>query len=84
MTFPSNPLKLNFKNNKYIRAFDQLFEALDFSRDNTGNGITREGFKNGQCIFAFDLTPGEDDCGNFDLMKEGTTSIEITFSEKNS
>ena len=80
VTFPSHPFKLDFKNNKYIRAFDQLFEALDLARDNNGNGIN--GFKNGQCLFAFDLTPDEDDSGHWDLIKEGTTSIEISFAER--
>ena len=82
VTYPSQPLKLDFKKNKYIRAFDQLFEALDIARDNNGNGITREGYKDGQCLFAFDLTPDEDDSGHWDLIKEGTTSIEISFGEK--
>ncbi len=81
-TFPAHPLKLDFKNNKYIRAFDQLFESLDMARDNQGNGITRLDFKNGKCFFAFDLTPDEDDNGHWDLIKEGTTSIEISFAEK--
>jgi hypothetical protein len=81
-TFPAHSLKLDFKNNRYVRAFEQLFEALEISRDNKGNGITRAGFKNGQCLFAFDLTPDEDDSGHFDLIKEGTTSIEISFDEK--
>ena len=82
MTFPTHPFKLDFKNNQYIRAFDQLFEALDLARDNKGNGITREGFKNGQCLIAFDLTPDEDDSGHWDLIKEGTTSIEISFADR--
>lgn len=81
-TFPAHSLKLDFKNNRYVRAFEQLFEALDIARDNKGNGITRMGFKNGQCFFAFDLTPDEDDNGHFDLIKEGTTSIEISFDDK--
>lgn len=81
-TYPSHSLKLDFKNNRYIRGFEQLFQALDIARDNKGNGITRDGFKNGQCLFAFDLTPDEDDGGHFDLIKEGATSIEISFSDK--
>lgn len=81
-TFPSQPLRLDFKNKKYLRAYNQLFEALDIARDNRGNGITREGYKSGQCLFAFDLTPDEDDNGHWDLIKEGATSIEITFGEK--
>lgn len=81
-TFPCHPMRLDFKNNRYIRAFDQLFEALDLAKDNKGNTISRKHFKEGQCFFGFDLTPDEDDSGHWDLIKEGATSIEISFSEK--
>jgi hypothetical protein len=81
-TFPAHPLKMDFKNDKYIRAYDQLFEALDIAKDNKGNVISRQHFKYGQCFFAFDLTPDEDDSGHWDLIKEGTTSVEISFAEK--
>ena len=80
-TFPAHPLKLDFERNKYIRAYDQLFDALDIARDNKGNYITRADFKTGKCYFAFDLTPDEDDSGHWDLIKEGTTSVELTFAQ---
>lgn len=82
VSFPSHPFRLDFKNNRYLKAYDQLFEVLDMARDNKGNGVTREGFKNGRCLFAFDLTPDEDDSGHWELIKDGSTSIEITFTEK--
>ena len=81
-TFPLQPLNVDFKNNLYINAYNQLFEALDLARDNKGNGINRSDFKNTHCIFAFDLTPDEDDNGHWDLIRDGTTSIDIKFSEK--
>ncbi|MCP3667698.1 MAG: hypothetical protein GY696_35275 [Gammaproteobacteria bacterium] len=38
-------------------------------------------FKNGICIFAFDLSPDEDDGGDhWDLVKEGETTVNIQFS----
>jgi hypothetical protein len=80
-TFPQQPLNVDFKNNIYIQAYNQLFEALDQSRENKGNIISRADFKNTHCIFAFDLTPDEDDSGHWDLVREGTTSIDIKFSD---
>uniref|UniRef100_A0A915JME0 Uncharacterized protein n=1 Tax=Romanomermis culicivorax TaxID=13658 RepID=A0A915JME0_ROMCU len=80
-TFPSHPLKLDFANNKYIHAYDQLFEVLDMAKDNKGNMISRENYKYGQCYFPFDLTPDEDDSRHWDLIKEGSTSIELTSAE---
>uniref|UniRef100_A0A915J2Z7 Uncharacterized protein n=1 Tax=Romanomermis culicivorax TaxID=13658 RepID=A0A915J2Z7_ROMCU len=43
--------------------------------------ISRENYKYGQCYFAIDLTPDEDDCGHWNLIREGSTSIELTFAE---
>ncbi len=38
-------------------------------------------FKNGICIFVFDLPPDEDDGGDqWDLFKEGETTVNIEFS----
>lgn len=80
-TFPTQPLNTDFNNNKFINAYNSLFEALDLSHDNKGNLISRELFQTSHCLFAFDLTPDEDDNGHWDLIREGTTSIEILFGE---
>lgn len=58
-----------------------MFEALDLAHDNKGNNISISDYASSHCIFAFDLTPDEDDNGHWDLVSEGTTSIEINFSE---
>jgi hypothetical protein len=81
-TFPAQPMQVDFKNDVYVSAFNQLFEALDFARDNRGNTISRVDYKATHCLFAFDLTPDEDDNGHWDLIKEGTTSLHIKFSDK--
>jgi len=52
---------------------------MDLAKDNKENVINREDFKNTHCIFAYDLTPDEDDNGHWDLIKQGT-SIDIKFS----
>lgn len=81
-TFPAQPLHVDFKSNVYITAFNQLFEALDMARENKGNSINRTDYKNTHCLFAFDLTPDEDDNGHWDLIREGTTSLDIKFADK--
>lgn len=81
-TFPAQSLHVDFKNDLYMNAYNQMFEALDIARNNKGNCINRSDFKNTHCLFAFDLTPDEDDSGHWDLIKEGTTSIDIKFSDK--
>ncbi len=80
-TYPSKPLTTDFANNRYIRAFVQLFEGLGICDDNKGNTVNLNKFKNGICIFAFDLSPDEDDGGDhWDLVKEGETTVNIQFS----
>uniref|UniRef100_A0A915I2N4 Uncharacterized protein n=1 Tax=Romanomermis culicivorax TaxID=13658 RepID=A0A915I2N4_ROMCU len=59
-----------------------LFETLDMAKDNEGNGISRLNFKNGQCHLAFDFTPDEDDSGHWDLIRDGSTSIELMFADR--
>jgi hypothetical protein len=81
-TFPAFPLRVDFKNNKYIHAYTQLFEALDQAHADKGNLISIADYNSSHCIFAFDLTPDEDDNGHWDLITEGTTSIELSFSDK--
>jgi len=73
-SFSLQPLNIDFDDNIYIDAYNQLFEALDLARDNKGNLKNREDFKNTHRIFAFELTPDEDDNGHWDLIKQGTTS----------
>jgi len=82
VTFPSYPVKLDFENDKFLLAYNQLYETLDLARDNKGNALSRKDYKNGACFFAFDLTPDEDDSGHWDLIREGSTSVEVTFSDQ--
>ena len=80
-TYPTKPLTMDFANDRYTRAFVQLFEGLGISDDNKGNGINLKKFKSGTCLFAFDLSPDEDDGGDhWDLVKEGETIVNIHFS----
>ena len=78
--FPAKPLSMDFANNLYTRAFVQLFEGLGISDDNKGIGIGLKEFKDGHCLFAFDLSPDEDDGNHWDLIKQGETSINIQFA----
>jgi len=78
-TVPARPLSPDFANQKYTRAFCQLFEGMGMSGENKGNGIDLKSFANGWCLFCFDLSPDQDDGGHWDLAKEGSTAINIQF-----
>jgi hypothetical protein len=80
--YPAKPLTMDFEHSRYTRAFIQLFEGLGISDDNKGNTVNLTKFKNGICVFAFDLSPDEDDgSDHWDLVKEGATTVNIHFAE---
>lgn len=76
---PFKPLTMNFLGNQYMRAFTQLFEGLGIAGEDKGNGIDMHKFASGSTLFAFDLSPDEDDGGHWDLVKEGATCINMKF-----
>ena len=78
--YPAKPLTMDFANNLYTRAFVQLFEGLGISDENKGINIDMKKFKSGICLFAFDLSPDEDDGNHWDLIKDGATTINIQFA----
>jgi hypothetical protein len=79
--YPQKPITIDFGANNFMQAFVQLFEGLGIADENKGNAVNLSNFKTGHCIFAFDLSPDEDDGGDhWDLVKEGETMINIHFS----
>ena len=78
--YPAKPLTMDFDENLYTRAYVQLFEGLGISDDNKGINVNMKKFKNGLCLFAFDLSPDEDDGNHWDLIKQGSTSVDIQFA----
>ena len=77
------PLQLEFKNQKYMRAYDGLFHAFNKSYGDSGTDITYEDFKEKYPIFCFDLTA--DGCGNsgehFELLKQGNLRLKLHFDQ---
>ena len=79
---PSKPLQPDFQNDRFIRSYMRLFNQTGQYYRDTGNGISREHFKNGCALFVFDLTP-QLDSGEvgFELIKHGNLRIEIHFAQ---
>lgn len=83
-SFPSYPLRLNFSKNIYLKAYNGLFEGIDYTHPNQGNGIMPYNYKGGQCIFVFDLTPDAVANDHWQLLQEGVTSLELLFANGDS
>ena len=78
---PSKPLQPDFENDRFIRSYMRLFSQTGQHYRNTGNGISRDQYKNGCALFAFDMTPQTDSSdASFELIKHGNMRLEIHFS----
>lgn len=71
---------LDYKNNNYIRAFHDTQEHLGFAYTSESNGITYSMFKTGWCIYVFNLTNSQEDSQAFELIKDGSTTVTIRFT----
>ena len=78
---PSKPLQPDFTNDRFVRSYDRLFTQTGQYYRDTGNAISREQYKDGCALFAFDLTPQMDSSEiDFELIKHGKICIEIHFA----
>ena len=75
------PMNLDFREQKYMRAYNGLFHVLNKSYADSGSDITYSDFAEGYSLFCFDLTA--DGCGNsgshFELAKQGNLRLKMHF-----
>jgi hypothetical protein len=71
------PISCDFANNLYMRAYHNMYAAMNKSYDDKDLDISMSDFKNMYPMFCFDLT--SDSCGNtsehFELERKGTLRI---------
>ena len=79
--YPREPLEMDFPNNRYMRPYVQLYESMGQAKENMGNYISLEEFKASHCLFVFDLSPDEQDGSHWDLIKDGSVTVEAEFNE---
>ena len=73
------PLELNFDTDQYLHGYMSLFSGMGKMYKDEGTDIQREDFKNGYAIYAFDLTPDLSDGDHFNLIKDGSVRVDMTF-----
>nr|CAD2162463.1 unnamed protein product [Meloidogyne enterolobii]CAD2187383.1 unnamed protein product [Meloidogyne enterolobii] len=79
--YPQASYDFDYKNGRYVRAFHDMNESTGLANSSENNGITYQQYGRTHCIYVFNLTnSGEDNSGTFDLIKNGTTAINIKFS----
>jgi hypothetical protein len=80
--YPSAPYNLDFTGNRFIRAFHDMNEGIGMVGSTESNGISLAKYKDGWTFFVFNLTNSQEENPCFDLIKNGTTSINIKFSQQ--
>ena len=80
---PFKPLQLSYTDDtiRYIEAYLAMFSGTGKLFYDTGNGISRDDFKDGYALYAADLTP--DMCGSsdhFNVVQRGNLALNIKFT----
>lgn len=80
--YPAKDLQLDFTNNRYMRVYDQLLEALNLSGNAADIGINYGDYGSGYTIIGWDLTPSQcsSSSEHYDDPMEGDLSLEMTFA----
>lgn len=71
---------LNFDGGAYIRPFVDLYESLGMANSDRSCGITLEKFRNGWSFFVVPLTSTLDDNCGFELIRNGSTNVRLSFN----
>lgn len=79
-TYPYTPYDLDFPNNRYVRAYHDMQEAVSCANTLESNGINMTRFKSGWTIFCFTLTSTLTNDSGFDLLRSGTTALHAKFN----
>ena len=71
--------ELDYSKDKFTRAYHSLFTALSGDIGDNGLDISKKDYKEGNCLYAFDLSADLCNSDHFNLVKIGNTRLEIDF-----
>lgn len=81
-SYPQSAYNLDYSNWKAVRPFLDLHQGCGYANTAHGNGISFAKFLLTHCIYVFNLTnSGEDQSNVFDLIRSGTTAVNIKFKD---
>ena len=85
-SFPSQPMTPDFKNNLFVKEFMALYQALNQNGTDTYTELSRKDFKDGNAIFAINLTPdlssGPGAVGHYNLQNRGELRLHVKFASE--
>jgi len=79
--YPQVPYALDFKSGQSVRAFVDMYEALGLANTDRSFDISLDQYNNGWTFIVIPLTSTLDDSCGFELLRSGTTTIRLQFSE---
>ena len=82
IAFPSRPYQPDFEKNLFLPCYVDFLEGCNKFNNDKSNGISRNSYVNGNCLFVFDLTPDLSGTSeHFNLIKQGSVRLEIKFAK---
>ncbi len=79
-TYPSNIYNMNYAQDQYVRPYHEMMEALGYAYSPESNGISLKKFKESCCLYVFNLNNSQEENPAFDLITEGSTTLNIKFA----
>lgn len=81
-SYPATPYYFDFDNQKFLRAFVDMYAGLGMDDGDRTMSINIERFLNGWCFYVIPMQSTLEDYGqNFEIIRNGTTAIKLHFKE---
>ena len=74
-------IKIDSTKNDFIEGFHSINESLNLYGQ-MGNGIRKEEYLKGNCLFCFNLNPDKGCEEQYNTLKEGSISFKLNFKDK--
>jgi ribonucleoside-diphosphate reductase beta chain len=81
VNYPPNPLRMDFDRNHVVRPYVQMYEALGLASTRKTNWLDPDDFSHGSAYYVFDLSPDSSDDAHWELVRDGATTVAMTFKE---
>lgn len=78
---PNKPLRIDYNTGEYVQAYMYFQMSVGKALSDEGNHINRKQYANGFTVYAFDLTGDLCEGSDVHLIKNTTTTLELSFKE---
>jgi hypothetical protein len=79
-TYPNIAYNLDFSENKFIRAFTDLYSGLGLDKSDRTISLSMVKYMKSHCFFLIPMTSTLEDSSGFETIKNSTTCIKVIFN----